>query len=243
MAFHQQIPNGTIRGHIRVLEKTDLKEGKYPLYKCECVFCNRIFQKNSNALSPTKDHYCLECEESKNLKTHFKDLSNQIFGDYKVIQRIKKPKDKKVFWECECLKCGEKVVQQAGFIKKGIYCRKNKIKSYGEEEIAKILLDNNIPFIREQNFEPSLNEDEYSRHMKFDFYVNHEYVIEFDGIQHFECINFFGDKETFKRNQEVAQIKNNYCLQHGIPIIRIPYWKRGKIELNDLLPQYSQFLV
>jgi hypothetical protein len=79
--------------------------------------------------------------------------------------------------------------------------------------------------------------------MRFDFYVKKEYIIEFDGEQHFKPIETFGGEERFKRTQEVAQIKNNYCLQHGIPIIRIPYWKRGKIELNDLLPQYSQFLI
>ena len=79
--------------------------------------------------------------------------------------------------------------------------------------------------------------------MKFDFQINKKQIIEFDGIQHFEPIEFFGGDQAFKRYQEVEQIKNQYCLQHDIPIIRIPYWKRGNIELNDLLPEYSQFLL
>ena len=88
MAFHQSIPEGTVRGHLRVLGKTGRKKGKYPFYQCECLFCGRKMERTSKELSPTKDHFCMECEESKNLFTHFVDITGEIFGDFQIIERV-----------------------------------------------------------------------------------------------------------------------------------------------------------
>ena len=40
----------------------------------------------------------------------------------------------------------------------------------------------------------------------------------------------FGE-ESFKRTQYHDQIKNQYCEDHNIKLIRIPYWDENNIEL------------
>ena len=69
------------------------------------------------------------------------------------------------------------------------------------------------------------------------------YLIEYDGIQHFDKNHQFGNKEeTLKNIQERDKIKNNYCLEHKIPLIRIPYTYLSKINIIDLKLETSSFV-
>lgn len=56
---------------------------------------------------------------------------------------------------------------------------------------------------------------------KFDFYVNNQYIIKYDGIQHFKKLN--NNWESLSTIQEKDNFKNEWCIKHNIPIIRIPY--------------------
>lgn len=71
---------------------------------------------------------------------------------------------------------------------------------------------------------------------KFDFAVfdkdgNIICVIEYDGKQHFEAVEFFGGIEGLKDTQKRDKNKNNYCYKNGIPIYRIPYWEFENIDI------------
>ena len=58
--------------------------------------------------------------------------------------------------------------------------------------------------------------------MRFDFYLpDYNTCIEFDGEQHFKPIKHFGGKERFKQQQKNDQIKNDYCVENNIALIRI----------------------
>ena len=66
------------------------------------------------------------------------------------------------------------------------------------------------------------------------------YVIEFDGIQHFqERTNNF---EPLQEIQHRDQIKNQWCIDNNIPIIRIPYTHLSKITMKDLALETSDFI-
>ena len=79
-----------------------------------------------------------------------------------------------------------------------------------------------------------------NRPLPFDFAIfdnigNLKFLIEYDGIQHFEPVDFAGKgeewaKEVFKGNQERDLIKNEYCFNKGIELIRIPYWDIKHLE-------------
>lgn len=99
-------------------------------------------------------------------------------------------------------------------------------ESNGERKVRKFLERNNICFIQEKKFEDCKD----VRSLPFDFYLpDYNAVIEFDGEQHFiDKGNFSNPLEYTQRHDE---IKNNYCLENNIDIIRIPYWKMNEVEL------------
>lgn len=112
--------------------------------------------------------------------------------------------------------------------------------SKGEFKIKQILEDNCIQFEQEKRFEDCKDQT----FLPFDFYVNDEYIIEFDGIQHFDFKNSgWNTEENFKITQKHDEIKNQYCLDNKIPIIRIPYTHYDDLCLEDLMPETSKFLI
>ena len=59
--------------------------------------------------------------------------------------------------------------------------------------------------------------------------------IEYDGEQHYTPVNFGGISDeraidNFKKTQAHDAIKNTYCQQHKINLIRIPYWDKNNIH-------------
>ena len=56
--------------------------------------------------------------------------------------------------------------------------------------------------------------------MKFDFYLSeHNICIEYDGIQHFEAIECFGGKKSFKEQKIKDKIKNKFCVDNDIKLL------------------------
>ena len=80
--------------------------------------------------------------------------------------------------------------------------------------------------------------------MRYDFFVDNRYLIEFDGIQHYQYNeNSWNNKEKFKKLQERDNFKTNWCLSNNIPLIRIPYTKYDSLCIEDLLLETSQFII
>ena len=75
---------------------------------------------------------------------------------------------------------------------------------------------------------------------RFDFFVNNSYIIEYDGEQHFKTTQIF-KKENYERTHANDLIKNKYCFEHNIPIIRIPYDE--EYYLDDLKLETTRFLL
>lgn len=109
--------------------------------------------------------------------------------------------------------------------------------SQNENYIASILKANNISFHRQHTFEDCLSSK--GKVLKFDFYVNNQYIIEFDGKQHQDDIAWMESTDDLKQRDI---IKTQYCLQHNIPIIRIPNVKLDNITIKDLSLD-SQYLL
>ena len=107
-------------------------------------------------------------------------------------------------------------------------------------KIEKILKENSIFFETEKSFDSCIFEDtKYPA--RFDFYVNQKYLIEFDGIQHFQETNFFSQNLSFYQRHD--QYKNQWCKENNIPLIRIPYTHLKNICLEDLLLETSNFII
>lgn len=111
-------------------------------------------------------------------------------------------------------------------------------RSIGEENIEHILRNNSINFQPEYVFS-DLRSDR-DGYLRYDFAIldSNNFpirLIEFDGEQHFKPIDIFGGEEKFKIQQENDILKNQYALYHNIPLVRIPYFLRNNITIQDLL--------
>jgi hypothetical protein len=105
--------------------------------------------------------------------------------------------------------------------------------SKGENKIKSHLGEKNIDFYMNYSFDDCRNK----RKLKFDFYLpNYKVVIEYDGPHHFKENKYFGigNLEYISNNDN---IKNKYCFDNNIKIIRISYWDYNKIDdiLNTIL--------
>jgi very-short-patch-repair endonuclease len=93
-------------------------------------------------------------------------------------------------------------------------------ESFGEKEVAKFLNKFLIRYNREHKFEDCKNI--YA--LKFDFYIpTMRTAIEFDGIQHFQPVIHFGGIEAYERLKINDKIKEDYCEENYINLVRIRY--------------------
>lgn len=119
----------------------------------------------------------------------------------------------------------------------------SKRNSRGSQMIHKYLIEHNIQYTVEQSFD-DLKSD-HGRKLRFDFSIlkNDKIIllIEFDGKQHFEIIDPWGGEEEFLRRCLNDQLKNKYCKKNDIPLLRIKYTEKDKIEeiLSSFLKNLS----
>ena len=114
--------------------------------------------------------------------------------------------------------------------------------SRGEIKICDILDAAGLVYKEEYSFPDLVSTS--GRPLRFDFCVfddngDIDFLIEYQGIQHYEPIDFAGKgeewaNEMFKSNQRRDKIKRDYCVENNIPLIEIPYWEIKNIE-NILL--------
>ena len=92
--------------------------------------------------------------------------------------------------------------------------------SKGEERIERFLENNNIIYYREKQF----NRCVYVGRLRFDFHIpKYNLCIEYDGIQHFKAIDYFGGSNGLEKCKKRDDIKNKYCLNNNIKLLRIAY--------------------
>jgi hypothetical protein len=104
-------------------------------------------------------------------------------------------------------------------------------KSSKGELMVKEFLDNNgIKYVREKKFKDC----KYKKILSFDFYLPTKNIcIEFDGEQHFNSISCFGGVDSFEKTKIRDKIKNNFCDDSNIKLIRVT--KENLHELDKLL--------
>jgi len=133
----------------------------------------------------------------------------------------------------KCLKCGHEWKADPGnIISGGTGCPQCTI-SRGENMIKRYLDNHNISYIPQYRFDGC--KDKYT--LPFDFYLNiQNKCIEYDGKQHFRSDCFFGGEDGLKYRQLHDKIKDEYCEQNNIPLLRIPYYEK------DIETQLEQFI-
>ena len=142
---------------------------------------------------------------------------------------------------CKCLLCGKENVKKFdNQLISGNTSSCGCLCSLGEQKIKQLLSENNISFKHDSAYD--LLTKETGRRLRFDFILldqndNVVRFIEFDGQQHFEGFSgrVWKNEEDFQTISERDNIKNNFCISHNIPLVRIPYSKLKTLQIEDLL--------
>jgi hypothetical protein len=166
---------------------------------------------------------------SNNLIDNFIKVHNNRYDYSKVIYTTKNSKV-----EIICKEHGS-FLQTPSSHKSGSGCPKCSI-SKGEQSIMNFLDTNNIKYETQYKFEDCLSQT-LQKKLSFDFYlVEKNMCIEYDGIQHFEPIDKWGGLDRFEKQTLNDKIKNDYCKNNEIKLLRIPYTSFDNIEsiLNEI---------
>jgi len=110
-------------------------------------------------------------------------------------------------------------------------------ESKGESMVRVYLEKNNVSFKQYHKLKGCFSEiNGKCILLTFDFYLPEQNaVIEYDGEQHYKPVERFGGEQTYKRQLILDNIKNVFCNNTGIKMIRIPYTVKKPKDIERLL--------
>lgn len=216
---------------------------------CLCD-CGEYVTVNQSRLTSGNTQSCGCLRREKSSERKFDDLTSKRFGKLTVLRRVEDLAHPNgtfsVQWLCRC-DCGNQVIVTAGNLRNKHTVSCGCISSKNEATIAKILRKYKVKYKQQYTFDDCKDVGL----LRFDFGVldnNNElvFLIEYDGEQHYEPIKFsdMSDEEVQQKlleTQHRDQIKNDYCRDNGIPLLRIPYWEKDNLE-NILVEHIKDFI-
>lgn len=166
----------------------------------------------------------IDLNRRKTHKEFEKEFYKHADGEYELVSEYKTVNDKV---NVKHKKCGNIYpVAPCSFIA-GRRCPRCT-RSKGEIEVLKYLNRRNVKYKKEYKIEECRNQ----LPLPFDFAIfdNESLIalIEYQGIQHYKPVEFFGGDIGFKYRKKNDGIKKNYCKLNNIPFIEIPY------TINDI---------
>ena len=227
---------GNIYGELKVIEMLYNYQNKNRTY-CRCIGINDIEYKEYIIRQDALQSGATNSTKGACTGGVIHDLTNQRFGMLVALY----PTDKRasngcVRWHCKC-DCGNETnpdptmnnLTRHHTLSCG--CRKNsKLELFIQSYLESI----NIDFIPQKVFSDCKNKNN-TCYLYFDFYLPYyNMIIEYDGQQHFDPIKIWGGEEKLKRQQENDEIKNQYCKNNNINLVRIPYTK-NKEEIIQII--------
>lgn len=210
-------------GYLTVLERTVNTNSGQAQWLCQCK-CGNTIVVAGQYLRNGKVKSC-GCYSKQIGKSNFKDITEQKFGKLTVIQFKYFDNNSHSVWECQC-DCGNKInVVKSNLISGSVASCGCLKTSNGEYVIEQFLKDNHIFFKKEYTFDDLKSEKNYP--LRFDFYLpDYNLLIEYDGVQHFKDITFLNSSTI----QTHDKIKNQYCKENNLSLLRIPYTKFNNIK-------------
>lgn len=232
---------GKTFGRLTVLEKMYAKKGKGAYYKCQCS-CGSIVIVQGAMLRSGNSKSCGCLAKDKAAEKCSRGMIGRRFGKLTVIKRAPNRKGHSTRWICQC-DCGGIIETTRSSLLVGETLSCGCIKSKGEWKVSNILTENNIVFEKQKTYDDLRNKNWGV--LRYDFYVPEgNYLIEYDGQQHFHYTNLgWNDKEHYEKVKENDSIKDEYCRENGIPLIRIPYTQFDDLCLEDLRLETTKFRV
>lgn len=110
--------------------------------------------------------------------------------------------------------------------------------SRGEIKIHDILEEAGLTFVEEYSFKDLCSPS--GRPLRFDFVIfdddgQIDFIIEYQGKQHYEPSPKFGGKRGFYQQQFNDNKKRRFCALHGFNLIEIPYKEENLISYDYIM--------
>ncbi len=110
--------------------------------------------------------------------------------------------------------------------------------SYGEIKIEDILTQAGLSFQQQYSFKDLVSSSGHP--LRFDFAVfddegEIDFLIEYQGIQHYKPKPKFGGMSGLKKQQFYDMKKRQYCNKHNITLVLIPYWDENIITYDYIM--------
>jgi len=215
------------RANIKHNNRYDYSNVEYNTNKTPVeIICKKhgsFFQRPDNHLSGAGCKYCNYLMSSDD----FIERSNKIHNNKYNYDKTKyfRDKDKVVI---TCKNHGD-FTQRGSSHLNGSGCPICQ-ESNGEKVISNYLNKIGINYKREKKF------IEFNKYIEFDFYLSdYNACIEYDGIQHFKPIDFFGGKKRFDYTKKNDNLKNIFCHENDIKLFRISYLQNIEEEMDKII--------
>lgn len=232
---HLKDETGKRYGYLYVIERAGTKNN-CATWLCQCDCGNKTIVYGSTLRSgETTSCGCRKYESHNSID----EVGNQ-YGLLTVIERSQEKSDNShIFWKCKC-QCGNEVIINGQNLRNGVTksCGCQRM-SAGEIAIKTLLENNNIIFKSQYTF-ADCKAPETQCLLRFDFAIFDKNnilieLIEYNGRQHYEPIEYYGGELEFKKRQLYDSIKQNYCKNNNIKLVIIPYSiNTNKITLETL---------
>lgn len=211
------------------IKKEDIRDNKSKV----TIICNDCQYKwpisVDNHINNTEISKCLDCDTNRAPWTlkKFSQKTNEMYGKKYtyLIDTVDINVNTTITIKCnDCNSFFQRTINSHINMNSGC---SGCIKSKGEERCNHILNELNIIPISQFSFDDNLK-------YKYDFYFTHNnvnYILEYDGGQHFKLVDFFHDtEETFEKSRDRDIYKTCLALERNIKFIRIDYTQFNHIK-------------
>ena len=239
-------------GYWHVIKRGPNKASGRAQWLCACTLCGKTVKLvDGSHLRGGRSTSCGCNKMEKMRQASIKQEQGKTYG-FLYVERMateeEKPLEKVgVYWNCTCLKCGRKnVIVKGDYLRNGDTQSCGCIRSKNESIIAQMLDSIGYKYCQQYSFDGLTSTGRTCDKLLFDFAIFNKstgqllYLIEYDGIQHFNPSHAW-DENSFKKTRYNDLLKNKYCFENNIPIIRIPY--NATYDLNSIKLETTDFLL
>lgn len=202
------------------------------MWVCRCKCGNEVIVRGSSLRNGhTKSCGCHQRDTISSIA-----LKNEVgnkYGKLTVVEYIG-IKNGKALWKCKC-DCGNDAFVCGINMRYGDTLSCGCLNSKNEMFIKQILSKYKIQYTPQKIFDDCRD----VLPLPFDIYLpEYNVCIEYDGIQHFQPVDYFGGVTSFEIIQKHDEIKSEYCNKNNIDLWRINYNDNIEEKLLSFLSRY-----
>lgn len=199
------------------------------LIECKCTLCGRTKKMTITNFLKGRKCGCV-MNNLRHTQVQFEEAfyKNHNHEEYVVIGKYKNNMTKIDILHNKCGKVFSNTPDN--LIRRGDGCPYCNDLPKGEESIKMFLEKNNIKYQQQKTFEGLLGLSD-KRNLSYDFYIEDKNIlIEYQGKQHYEPVEYFGGEEKFLIQLEHDKRKKDFAMSNNIDLLEISYLQYKEIE-------------